>query len=152
MKKLKNLIRFQVSLFKNDEGTIWEQEFTKPILNYREYVTVTDDGLLRDEVHPYPVSPYDLFDDEVIKTIRNYSIESGLALQECINLFQTSGNGNVYIDLGNDEEDVSYSTDFFENSRHYPYYKRDGEEWVEVFKSLGERFDDCKSRLKQEVS
>lgn len=148
--KLKNTIRFRVSLFKNDEGTIWEQEFIKPILNYRKYTTVLKNSVMTEEVHPYPISPYDLFDDEVIKTVETYSVESGLTKKECINLFKTSGNGTISINLGNDEYDET-SEDYFYNSGCYPYYERGNECWDEVIASLRKSFDECKERVKENI-
>lgn len=79
MKELKNTVKFHVSIYDPRQGTVWTQEFIKPLVNYVG-MTINGYGTLNSgETNDCGtmVGVYDLFNNEVMQTINTYGAEEG---------------------------------------------------------------------------
>ena len=97
-KELKRTVKFHVEIYDPRQGTIWTQEFIKPLVNYISNTTSGVEILKNgeDAGKGVMVGVYDLFNDEVIQTLNTFSCEDGRGYEQTMNDVR-SEKLNVYI-------------------------------------------------------
>ena len=132
----KNTVRFRVELFDNRQGEVWSQEFHKPLLNYEKHPETGEELKSR-------VSAYDLFNEEVIQTVRTYNWETHGYGDDDSWEFRNS-YGQININFGQDKgyEYTCRGDEFFDENASITilnFWDRDEEYWKPKLTELNER-------------
>jgi len=123
---LTNTFKFKITLFDNEEGAVWMQEYIKPILNYAKYYTLGGTTLTHTETRP--TGSYDIFNEEVLNTLETYAVESESTKDKVLSKFRNDGSVIIFVDFGiGDGEDwkvFNFYEDRDEGRNDYPLIEK----------------------------
>ena len=140
-KLLKNTVKFHVEIYDPRQGTVWTQEFIKPLVNYVG-MTINGYGTLNSgEMNDSGtmVEVYDLFKDGVMQTINTYGAEEGRGFEIVMNDILKE---KLSVFIGVTPEDDYHNDGYVDG--YFDFYKDRGNvsrDYKEVEKLLMTRMD-----------
>ena len=139
MTKLTNTVKFRVEIFDDREGTVWTQEFIKPLVNYTVLTSngwetlkfrETPEQVLGKGMNGQCIGFYDLFNDEFTHTINTYATEIGESFHSVLSQIRgDDGFLRCYIEVSPKDDDI------YSNDGYFDFFK-DRCEGTETYKEV----------------